>query len=86
MIGRKKAVTSSMMNSVRWLEEASHRVKLASGTVEDTELSKDVPSVLATPEAIFKDGVAKVISDGFQTKEDVCTGQYEQLCADNGVQ
>ena len=58
---------------------------LASGTVEDTELSKDVPSVLATPEAIFKDGVAKVISDGFQPKEDVCTGQYEQLGADTGV-
>jgi D-xylose transport system substrate-binding protein len=59
---------------------------LASGSVEDTELGKDVPSALATPESIFKDGVAKVISDGFQSKEDVCTGAYAKLCTENGVQ
>ena len=60
--------------------------RLATGTVEDTETGKDVPSVLATPEAIYKDGVAKVIADGFQTKEDVCTGAFAKLCTDNGVQ
>jgi D-xylose transport system substrate-binding protein len=59
---------------------------LASGSVEDTELGKDVPSALATPESIFKDGVAKVISDGFQPKEDVCSGAYAKLCTENGVQ
>ena len=59
---------------------------LATGTVEDTEAGTDVKSALATPEAIYIDGVAKVIADGFQPKEDVCTGQYEKLCADNGVQ
>jgi D-xylose transport system substrate-binding protein len=59
---------------------------LATGEVEDTETGNMVPSVLATPEAIFKDGVAKVISDGFQAKEDVCTGEFAQLCEQNGVQ
>ncbi|MET1058458.1 MAG: substrate-binding domain-containing protein [Nocardioides sp.] len=59
---------------------------LATGTVKDTELGVDVPSALATPEIVYKDGVAKVISDGFQKKEDVCTGAYAQLCTDNGVQ
>jgi D-xylose transport system substrate-binding protein len=59
---------------------------LATGSVPDTEAGTDVPSALATPEAIFIDGVAKVIADGFQPKEDVCAGEYAQLCADNGVQ
>jgi D-xylose transport system substrate-binding protein len=59
---------------------------LATGKVKDTELGVDVPSALATPEIIYKDGVAKVISDGFQKKEDVCTGAYAKLCTENGVQ
>ncbi len=59
---------------------------MASGKVKDTELGVDVPSVLAEPELIYKDGVAKVISDGFQTKEAVCTGAFAQLCTENGVQ
>jgi D-xylose transport system substrate-binding protein len=59
---------------------------MASGSVPDTELDKDVPSVLAEPELIYKDGVATVISDGFQTKEDVCTGAFAKLCTENGVQ
>ena len=59
---------------------------LATGTVEDTEAGTDVKSALATPEAIYIDGVAKVIADGFQPKEDVCSGEFAQLCTDNGVQ
>jgi D-xylose transport system substrate-binding protein len=59
---------------------------LATGTVKDTELGVDVPSALATPEIIYKDGVAKVISDGFQSADDVCTGAYAKLCTENGVQ
>jgi D-xylose transport system substrate-binding protein len=58
---------------------------LASGSVEDTVLGKDVPSALAEPESIFTDGVATVIEDGFQKKEDVCTGEYAALCTENGV-
>jgi D-xylose transport system substrate-binding protein len=54
--------------------------------VADSVTGKDVPSVLAAPEAIYKDGVAKVIADGFQTKEAVCTEAFAKLCTDNGVQ
>lgn len=58
---------------------------LADQTVEDTELGEDVKSALATPEAIYKDGVKKVIDEGFQTAADVCTGEYAKLCQDAGI-
>ena len=60
--------------------------KLASGSVKDTVTGKQVPSVLATPQAIFQDSVKQVIADGFQSKSDVCTGKYAQLCQKYGVQ
>jgi D-xylose transport system substrate-binding protein len=59
---------------------------LATGTVPDTETGEDVKSALATPEAIFKDGVKKVIDDGFQKAEDVCTGEFAKLCEEAGIQ
>jgi len=59
---------------------------MATGSVPDTETGEDVPSVLATPEAIFQDGVKKVIDDGFQAAEDVCTGEFQKACADAGIQ
>lgn len=58
---------------------------LANQTVEDTELGEDVKSALATPEAIYKDGVKKVIDEGFQTAADVCTGEYAALCQEAGI-
>jgi len=60
--------------------------KLATGSVKDTVLNKDVPSALATPEAIYKDSVKKVIDDGFQKASDVCTGQYAKYCQQAGIQ
>lgn len=59
---------------------------LVTGTVTDSETGEEVPSVLATPESIFTANVKDVIADGFQPKEDVCTGRFEKLCADNGVE
>jgi D-xylose transport system substrate-binding protein len=58
---------------------------LATGAVKDTETGQDVASVLATPQAIFQDGVKTVISDGFQPKDKVCTGEYAALCTKYGV-
>jgi D-xylose transport system substrate-binding protein len=55
------------------------------GTVEDAEGGRDVPSILLTPEAITKDNVGDVIADGGQTYEDVCAGEFEKLCADAGI-
>src|SRR4051794_21059317 len=59
---------------------------LATGSVKDTQTGKDVPSALATPEAIFQDNVKKVVSDGFQKASDICTGDYAKLCSKYGVQ
>ena len=41
--------------------------KLATGSVKDTETSKDVKSVLLEPQAIFPENVKDVIADGFTT-------------------
>ncbi len=55
------------------------------GTVEDTEAGRDVPSILLTPESITIDNVQSVIDDGGQTAEDVCAGDFADLCAEHGV-
>jgi len=58
---------------------------LANKTVPDTVAKTDVPSALATPEAIYKDGVKKVIDDGFQKASDVCVGATAALCTKAGI-
>jgi D-xylose transport system substrate-binding protein len=58
---------------------------LATGSVPDTVSGQDVPSVLATPKAIYQDTVKDVIADGFQSKDDVCTGEFAALCTKYGV-
>jgi D-xylose transport system substrate-binding protein len=54
-------------------------------TVKDPEGGRDVPAVLLTPKAIYKENVKDVIADGFVTKEEVCTGAYAQLCTAAGI-
>jgi D-xylose transport system substrate-binding protein len=51
---------------------ASGKPAPTTGEVEDTKAGTKVPSVLATPVAIYKADVAKVIADGFVTKDEVC--------------
>jgi D-xylose transport system substrate-binding protein len=58
---------------------------LATQTVKDTTTNQDVKSALATPEGIYKDGVKKVIDEGFQKASDVCTGEFAKLCTDAGI-
>jgi D-xylose transport system substrate-binding protein len=58
---------------------------LATKTVPDTTTGKDVKSALATPEAIYKDGVKKVIDEGFQKASDVCTGEFAKQCTAAGI-
>jgi D-xylose transport system substrate-binding protein len=55
------------------------------GTTEDSEGGRSVPSILLEPQSINKDNVGDVISDGGQTFEDVCAGDFAQLCADAGI-
>ena len=59
---------------------------IATSVVNDSVTGEDVPSALATPEWIVKDTVAKVISDGFATAEDVCAGDVAKACADLNIQ
>jgi D-xylose transport system substrate-binding protein len=59
--------------------------QLASGKVEDPTTHQDVPSALATPEAIYKDNIKKVFDDKFQKVSDVCVGKYAKLCQQAGI-
>jgi D-xylose transport system substrate-binding protein len=58
---------------------------LATGKVEDPTTHQQVPSALATPEAIFKNNIKKPFDDGFVTAADVCTGPYAKLCTQAGI-
>jgi D-xylose transport system substrate-binding protein len=55
------------------------------GTTEDSEGGRDVPSILLEPQSITKDTVGDVIADGGQTVEDVCAGEYAALCTEAGI-
>ncbi len=55
------------------------------GTTVDSSDNSEVPSILLEPQAITKDNVGDVISDGGQTFEDVCGGEFADLCADAGI-
>ena len=59
---------------------------MATGSVEDTVLGVDVPSVLATPVAIYRDNVKDVIDDGFWTAADICTADYVDACTELGIE
>ncbi|OLB82405.1 MAG: sugar ABC transporter substrate-binding protein [Actinobacteria bacterium 13_2_20CM_2_71_6] len=67
-------------------------VKLAKGdnistsqSVKDTKSGKDVKAVLETPQAIYKDNVKDVVTDGFVTKAELCTGDYAAKCTAAGI-
>lgn len=55
------------------------------GTTEDSEGGRDVPSILLEPQSITKDNVGDVIDDGGQKAEDVCTGEFADLCTKAGI-
>jgi len=58
---------------------------LATGSVMDTQLKKEVPSSLQTPVSITKDNVKDVIDDGFQKAADVCKGSFAAACKTAGI-
>ena len=55
------------------------------GTTKDSEGGRDVPSILLTPVSITKDNVGDVISDGGQSKDEVCAGQFAAMCSAAGL-
>lgn len=58
---------------------------LATGSVTDTVLKVEVPSVLEAPQAIYRENVKDVIDDGFQDASEVCTGEYAAACEELGI-
>ncbi|MGX1778961.1 sugar ABC transporter substrate-binding protein [Nocardia brasiliensis] len=57
----------------------------ANGSVKDPESKSDVPSVLLEPKPIYAANVKDVVADGYVTKDELCTGEFAKLCADNGI-
>jgi D-xylose transport system substrate-binding protein len=56
---------------------------LVNGKSNDT--SREVPSVLLTPQAITKDNVKVVFDQGFLKRSEVCVGKYASLCTKAGI-
>ncbi len=54
--------------------------------VMDPEGNREVPAVLLEPQMIMKDNVKDVVADNFVTKEQLCTGKFEAMCAEAGIQ
>lgn len=54
-------------------------------SVTDPETGEEVPSVLLEPQAIFQDNVQDVVDDGYVTVEELCGGEFEELCAEAGI-
>ncbi|GII25587.1 sugar ABC transporter substrate-binding protein [Planosporangium mesophilum] len=59
--------------------------KSVPGKVTDPTTKKDVPSVLLDPVAITKDNVKDVVTDGYVTAADLCTGEFAAKCAEAGI-
>jgi D-xylose transport system substrate-binding protein len=58
----------------------------ATGVTKDTVTGKDVPSVLLTPQPIYKDNVEDVVKDGFTSAAKICTtAALKKACTANGV-
>jgi D-xylose transport system substrate-binding protein len=57
----------------------------ATGTTTDPESKKDIPSVLLDPQSITKANVKDVVTDGFVTKEELCTAAFAAACTTAGI-
>jgi D-xylose transport system substrate-binding protein len=57
----------------------------ASGTSRDDKGNRDVPSVLLVPKSVTKDNVGVVITDGGQSRDEVCAGQFAAMCTAAGL-
>ena len=53
--------------------------------LEKNQRAGQVPAVLLTPKSITKDNVDLVFTDGGQSKDEVCAGQFAPMCEAAGV-
>jgi D-xylose transport system substrate-binding protein len=56
------------------------------GTVNDPQAHRDVPSILLKPIGIYKDNVKQVVTDGFVKAGEICTGAFAAKCKSVGIQ
>jgi D-xylose transport system substrate-binding protein len=56
------------------------------GTVNDPEGKRDVPSVLLKPVTVTKDNVKRPVDDGFVKASDLCTSEFAAACKTAGIQ
>jgi D-xylose transport system substrate-binding protein len=64
---------------------AKKQPKQVTGKVSDPESKQDVPAVLLEPVAITKDNVKDVVTDGYVTAAELCTGAYAAKCTEAGI-
>ena len=57
----------------------------ADDTVKDSDAGRDVPAVLLTPKAIFRDNVKDVVDDEFVKAADLCTADFADACSELGI-
>ncbi|WP_018348894.1 sugar ABC transporter substrate-binding protein [Longispora albida] len=57
----------------------------APATIKDPQSGKEVPAVLLTPVAIFKENVRDVVADGYVTKAELCTADFAAACTAAGI-
>jgi D-xylose transport system substrate-binding protein len=57
----------------------------ATKTVTDPESKAEVKSVLLTPQSITATNVKDVVTDGFVTKEELCTADFKAACDKAGI-
>jgi D-xylose transport system substrate-binding protein len=59
---------------------------LVNSTTADTEIGKDIPSVLTTPIWVTSDNMADtVVADGAVKVSDLCAGEVASACTDAGI-
>jgi D-xylose transport system substrate-binding protein len=59
--------------------------KATGQTFQDPAGRRDVPAVLLTPMAIYRENVKDVITAGFVTKAELCPGDLATKCAEAGI-
>jgi D-xylose transport system substrate-binding protein len=79
----KKEADAASKLAIALAKKQQPAAGLVNGQSNDTK--RQVPSVLLKPEAITKDNIDVVFTDGFLKKSDVCTGKFAQLCTAAGV-
>ncbi|HEV7756583.1 MAG TPA: substrate-binding domain-containing protein [Mycobacteriales bacterium] len=67
------------------LDLANGKEGKTTGTLHDPVGNRDIPSILLEPLSITKENVKDVVTDGYVTKDKLCTGRYAAMCAAAGI-